>query len=857
METSRIILIILLVLFILFAPDGRRSTSPEQQKLQTLVELRRHALGLLNSSRQGDFDPSHDRWLNVTGLRRDDGYAWDLLPMVRQRAREQAKDVLETAWIETAPNIVKSHKPGDFGSRYSSVDKLDGEAQDASLAVRAIPFFQNVTGLVHGTWRRSLPIPPHHTPSLNLSRLSDSPYSTTDFSHNVTGAEGDLFIKLDEKSSGAFRSPSGIVREISADMTVQDESAYGDGWQMKLYGIHFPESGAVLLTTTSEKFAGISALPHLARSQTQFELTHKLLSQALALAVDNEERLGSTNAFPWSSSSRTSDFSASAPSCEYVVYLQQNLVWPFVGQGLPPVATPLLGQLESLESELRAPTGLPTDWIPKLQFSAVIFSPDCGFVLESKGPPDYAAPASEHLQGFKAEVHYTQIRRLLELFSILVAGQIYLLMKQMKDASTPSTRSRISYYTIAIMALGDGFIFLVFMALSLFMDAVFLTIVAFSFLSFLSVSFFGMKFLMDVWSAQAPERLERERQRERDVTSRRAATTAPTTGPSPPAPPAVVITPAGADTLPLPATAPRLVDSGATPIVILPPDQDIEADAAENDGPAANAAPGAQTNNNPTGPGSARREMGTLYSKFYFLLVGVLFLSLNATTWPTILRAIYARTLATCYLSFWWPQIRRNTLRNCRRALRWDFVLGQSSLRLLPFAYFTLVPHNILFLPPDYPTFAFLGAWVWLQILLLASQDTLGPRFFLPHGWAPPAYDYHPVLREDEEEAVIVGGAKAAEHDPDSPVVEGVITAPERGKRLFDCAICMQAFEVPVLPKGSPESEARSSALGASLFGRRAYMVTPCRHVFHSACLEGWMRYKLQCPICRESLPPL
>ena len=858
MDSSRIFLIILLVIFFLFSPDGRRTTASQQRELETLLQLQRHALSILNSTRQSDFDPSHDQWLNVTGLRKDDGYAWELLPVVKERARTQAEDVLKRTWIETAPGFMKAISPGDFGSKYVTVDALDGEAQGALPRVRAIPFFQNVTGLVHGRWRRSSSTQPQRAPRLNLTRLSPDPYMTADFSRNITGTEGDLFVKLDEKSSEVVYDPSGTVREISADMTIQDESAYGDGWQMELHGVHFPESGAVLLSTTSDKFAGIFALPHLVRSRPQFDPTQRLLSRTLATAVDDQASSESPSAFPWSSStSRPADASVFAPSCEYVIYLQQHFVWPFPGQWLSTAAALMPSQLESLESELRAPTSMLTDWVPKLHFSSVIFSPDCGFVLESKGPPDFSALVSDHLEGFKAEVHYTQIRRVLELFSMAVAGQIYLLIKQMKDASTPSTRSRVSYYTIAVMALGDGFIFLVFMALSLFMDAVFLTLVAFSFLSFLSVSFFGMKFLMDVWSAQAPERLERQHQQARDVASQQMPSTASGTGTSPQAPPAVVITPAGADTLPLPATAPRRLDSGATPVVILPPDQDIEADAAENDGPAVNAPPGTQTTNAQTGPGSARREMGALYSKFYFLLVGVLFLSLNATTWPTILRAIYARSLATCYLSFWWSQIHRNALRNCRRALRWDFVLGQSTLRLLPFAYFTLVPNNVLFLPPDYPTFAFLGAWVWLQILLLASQDTLGPRFFLPQGWAPPAYDYHPVLREDEEEAVIVGGAKAAEHDPDSPVVEGATSAPERGKRLFDCAICMQVFEVPVLPKGSPESEARASALGASLFGRRAYMVTPCRHVFHSACLEGWMRYKLQCPICRESLPPL
>jgi formate dehydrogenase maturation protein FdhE len=75
----------------------------------------------------------------------------------------------------------------------------------------------------------------------------------------------------------------------------------------------------------------------------------------------------------------------------------------------------------------------------------------------------------------------------------------------------------------------------------------------------------------------------------------------------------------------------------------------------------------------------------------------------------------------------------------------------------------------------------------------------------------------------------------------------------DKGKRLFDCAICMQELEVPVIPAGAPGD----TGLGANLLARRNYMVTPCRHIFHSVCLEGWMKYRLQCPNCRETLPPL
>lgn len=74
-----------------------------------------------------------------------------------------------------------------------------------------------------------------------------------------------------------------------------------------------------------------------------------------------------------------------------------------------------------------------------------------------------------------------------------------------------------------------------------------------------------------------------------------------------------------------------------------------------------------------------------------------------------------------------------------------------------------------------------------------------------------------------------------------------------KGKKVFDCSICAQDIEVPVIMAGAEDG---ASATGMIL-QRRMYMVTPCRHIFHAGCLEGWMRYRLMCPNCREVLPPL
>ena len=498
-------------------------------------------------------------------------------------------------------------------------------------------------------------------------------------------------------------------------------------------------------------------------------------------------------------------------------------------------------ELEGVEQELRFPTGAPLPIIPAMKMSTLIFSPDCGFVLESRGPPNFDPQQGTHLVGQKFEAHIRLAKRGILVFGLLIGAEIYLLLRQMNDTSTPSTRSRVSFYSIAMLGLGDGFVCVGFMLISFFVDDAFLSLISTAFIAFLCVSFFTMKFLMDIWIVQGPERSERER--------RNAATNpAIATNPRPPDVP-VAITAAGADSLPLPVTARRPADTG-TPI-IMPSDQDLGATEVEGD---AATRPVTQTR-----MGSARREMGSLYSKFYFLLLSVAFLSLHATSWPTKIRSVYANVLAFVYLSFWTPQVYRNVFRNCHKALRWEFVIGQSILRLAPFVYFYVIKDNVLFIETDPNAALVLIGWVWVQVWALASQEILGPRFFVPGGWAPPAYDYHPILREDDQEAgasMPIGFTQGSSTRRSLDDREGETGL--HGKRNFDCAICMQNLEVPVVPAGRGERDSNGSAsLGTMIFSRRAYMVTPCRHIFHTPCLESWMKYRLQCPICRDDLPPL
>ena len=590
------------------------------------------------------------------------------------------------------------------------------------------------------------------------------------------------------------------------------------------------------------RFAGLFALPHFALSEHTFSLAQKLLNDTLSVAIRKQEsNLYASPTFPWSSSpNNPSESFFPTPHCEYIVYLQQHPTTFTASNQYFLNESP--ATLRLIEDELRFPQGALLPRAPEMTMSAVIFSPDCGFVLESKGPPAYTAKEGLHLAGPKLESYIRLARRHVLVYAAMLVTQVLLLMRQMREASTPSTRSRVSFYAIAMMSMGDGFAFIGFLIASWLVDAAFLILIMTAFFAFFGVSFFGMKFLMDIWIVQTPERRAREPRNSN-------ANTTPAVPVQPTPIPAVVFTPAGVDTLPLPVTAPRPSNPGATPI-IMPSDQDMDVTEGETT-PATQTA----TQNTQVNP---RREFGTLFARFYFLLLGIISLSLHATSWPTTLRSIYANFLAFIYLSFWTPQIYRNVMRNCRKALRWEFVLGQSLLRLAPFVYFYTVSSNVLFFETDRNGAYVLMAWVWIQVWILLSQELLGPRFFVPSGWAPPAYDYHPVLREDDLEggaAIPIGFTQATEDSP-SASSEKTAESETRGKRVYDCAICRENIDVPIVPAGASDGEG-AGAFAENLFSRRNYMVTPCRHIFHSVCLEGWMRFRLQCPICRETLPPL
>lgn len=402
------------------------------------------------------------------------------------------------------------------------------------------------------------------------------------------------------------------------------------------------------------------------------------------------------------------------------------------------------------------------------------------------------------LQGNKVEVTDNQFKKVLIVFLILVLTQLFIFIRQIKETTTPGQLSNISTTTLSIIGFQDSLIALLFLLISTLTESLYLLFSCVAVISFITCGVFEMRFIVSVMVNQGNERGTTWWEVLRGSVSRNETGNSHNDGDG---------TTTDTNDLPAPVTAAPM--------------------------------PGAND--------EARYSNGLFASGFSLTIIATFFI-LNVLTWRLKYRQIFEYVGLLTISSYWIPQFLRNTLKNRRKAFSWEFVLGTSLIRLLPIWYLCLYTQNPLRHHYDPMMAIIITLWYALQIGLLCLQQILGPRFWLNEKWLPKAYDYHPFLNISDLEngfaSDILSNIRAQNEDP---AKSDVITC------KVDCTICMNEIELPI----GVSAESKKPKQHGDKSRGQLYMITPCRHIFHTDCLEDWMKYKLQCPVCRNALPPI
>jgi len=228
----RIFLVVIVLLILINSPPDSQPIPYNSGSLrEQLINDEWSALGILNTTSYRDFDPPANKWLNLTGLRETDDYAWDLLDPVQQLAKVRVERVL-----------------GDAAD-----SALNGRPQqDRNVFIP--PLYRNISGSVQGEWARSSLSRIRHPSDMNISAIvPDYLFPQAGFERNLTGTDGSVILHLSEVEGEARTDQNRTASEIHARMGIGDDKSIGSWWEFVLNGVHFPNSGFIVLTTTSEK----------------------------------------------------------------------------------------------------------------------------------------------------------------------------------------------------------------------------------------------------------------------------------------------------------------------------------------------------------------------------------------------------------------------------------------------------------------------------------------------------------------------------------------------------------------------------------------------------------------------------
>lgn len=235
MADRRAISFILLLILLLYF-SGQPQSYPiiiSRPQAEDAIAQQRLNLETLSGSHYGDLDVEKGKWLNLTGLKEDHGYAWDLLPRVKHKVKEQVSHVL---------------------ARGGLLDNADPNLAEGGIDGIKVPAYRNATGWMSGQWIRSKQTGADLIRHVNLSAIVPSAmYLSPTYRRNITSAWGKVQLRLIEEDDVRVAENNDTARHVKADLELMESEGIGKRWSIHLHGVHFEDTGRIILTTTSEK----------------------------------------------------------------------------------------------------------------------------------------------------------------------------------------------------------------------------------------------------------------------------------------------------------------------------------------------------------------------------------------------------------------------------------------------------------------------------------------------------------------------------------------------------------------------------------------------------------------------------
>ena len=221
--------------------------------------------------------------------------------------------------------------------------------------------------------------------------------------------------------------------------------------------------------------------------------------------------------------------------------------------------------------------------------------------------------------------------------------------------------------------------------------------------------------------------------------------------------------------------------------------------------------------------------------RFYLLFYLFLFITLiSVKLW-------YSYFFFTFILfgSTWISQIIYSAKQGTKPPMSYLYILSTSFSKISISFYLKAYKNNIFGYRPNYIKVFIVSSVIIIEAIILCLQKFLGAKFIIPKKFRKHIYNYY----KNENEI--------SQKDKET-----------------ECVICLDKIGNYFISEDEEINNIRGKNLKEKIIkyieklknkqkNKEKYMLTPCKHLFHTKCLESWLNVKNQCPCCRQKIPPL
>ena len=211
--------------------------------------------------------------------------------------------------------------------------------------------------------------------------------------------------------------------------------------------------------------------------------------------------------------------------------------------------------------------------------------------------------------------------------------------------------------------------------------------------------------------------------------------------------------------------------------------------------------------------------------------------------------------IISVYSLYWLSQILYSFFKNIRPPISRLYIFWHSLSKIFMPFYIKGIEGNFFGFKPSYLKVGLIISIILVESIILILQKSLGARIIIPKKFRNQnqGFDYY----KDE-----INIEKHVSQNPDCVIcLENLsvdvdenfnrIKKKKKHKTFID-----KIFKILYLDVLNKKIKKWINLLiGKNL--KKKYMITPCDHVFHTVCLEKWMKQKNECPYCKQEIPPI